>query len=67
MTHRIVFWKTLLVADDKNNNNNKGGEGGAQRRRRIARNLHLSNVFAIETKTPYFKSPKIMLSTSLGE
>jgi ESCRT-II complex subunit VPS36 len=35
--------------------------------KREARYIHMSNVFSISTESFYFKSPKIVLSTSMGE
>jgi ESCRT-II complex subunit VPS36 len=34
---------------------------------RQARYLHLSNVFSVDTETTYFKSPKIVLYTAVGD
>ena len=35
--------------------------------KREARYIHMSNVFSISTESFYFKSPKIILSTAMGE
>lgn len=53
-THRIVFFR------DRNSSS-------LGKKTREARYIHMSNVFNISTETFYFKSPKIILSTSMGE
>jgi EAP30/Vps36 family len=80
-THRIVFvrdsvrsdttWAatgitttatTSTTANHIDNNHNHSSSSS-----REARYLHLSNVFSMTTESHYFKSPKIILSTSIGE
>lgn len=64
-THRLVFFRDTTT----NTNNNTGGNTSAAAATTIrqARYLHLSNVFSVETETAYFKSPKIVLSTAVGD
>jgi ESCRT-II complex subunit VPS36 len=77
-THRIVFVRDSVRSDTTwaatgittatttahHNDNNHNNSSNSSRE---ARYLHLSNVFSITTESHYFKSPKIILSTSIGE
>jgi ESCRT-II complex subunit VPS36 len=74
-THRIVFIRDVPSTSTKvptdssidNNNNDNNNNNQLVGKRREARYIHMSNVFSINTETSYFKSPKIILSTAIGE
>ena len=60
-THRLVFFR------DTTTTTSSGGSAAAAATIRQARYLHLSNVFSVDTETAYFKSPKIVLYTAVGD
>jgi len=55
-THRLVFL---------NNNNNKNNQSPTSTT--TARYLHLSNIFSMQEETRFMKSPKLILSTAIGD
>lgn len=70
-SHRLVFFQTRFIeektATATNNRNSTSNSSITQQQRREARYLHLSNIFAMYAESHYFKSPKISLSTTLGD
>jgi ESCRT-II complex subunit VPS36 len=62
-THRLVFIQDRSRGGLKQTTTTTTTSPGM----RMARYLHFSNIFDVTTETALFKSPKIILSTSLGE
>ena len=69
-THRIVFIRdrTISISTNNTTNNNTNSTTTTNNKTtREARYIHMSNVFSISTESFYFKSPKIICSTAMGE
>lgn len=68
-THRLVFFREKVprLPRDSSSTNNNNNNNDSTTTTREARYLHLSNIFQMEAVTVYFRSPKIVLSTAVGD